>query len=112
MSATHRADFIAGLRALADYLNANPTVPVPEFSTDVLVHARGTDTEQCAEVDRVAGLLGASVEDRTARGGHYTAARSFGPVEYRCVAIPAAVMAVHEARQAYARSIIRDGEAA
>ena len=112
MSATHRADLISGLHALADFLDANPALPVPEFSADLLVHVRGTDAEQRAEVDRVAGLLGVSVDDRTARGGHYTAARGFGPVEYRCVAIPAKVMALHEARRTYAHSIIPDGEAA
>ncbi|MDN3356116.1 hypothetical protein [Actinomadura sp. DC4] len=112
MSATHRADLIAGLHALADYLDTNPSLPVPEFSADLLVHIRGTDVEQRAEVDRVAGLLGVSVEDRTAHGGHYTAARGFGPVEYRCVAIPAKVMALHQARRTYAHSIIPNGEAA
>jgi len=112
MSATHRTDLIAGLHALADFLDANPALPVPALSADLLVHVRGTDAEQRTEVDRVAGLLGVSVEDQTARGGHYTAARDFGPVEYRCVAIPAKVMALHEARQSYARSIIPNGEAA
>jgi hypothetical protein len=112
MSATHRADLIAGLHALADFLDANPALPIPEFSADLLVHARGTDAEQRTEVDRVAGLLDASVDDRTARGGHYTATRGFGPVEYRCVAIPAKVMALHEARRTCARSIIPNGEAA
>jgi hypothetical protein len=111
MSATHRADLVAGLHALADYLNANPAVPVPEFSTDLLVHARGTDAEGFAEVDRVAELLGVAVRDRTGRGGHYTAVRWFGPVEYRCVAIPAAVMALHQAGQSYADSV-PDREAA
>jgi hypothetical protein len=95
MSATHRAELIAGLHSLADYLHANPAIPVPEFSTDVLIHVRGTDDEQRAEIDRVAALLGVSVEDRTLHGGHYKAIRCFGPVEYRCVAIPAAVMAAH-----------------
>ncbi|GAB2823621.1 hypothetical protein GCM10027176_30100 [Actinoallomurus bryophytorum] len=112
MSATHRADLIAGLHALADYLNANPAVPVPEFSTDVLAHARGTDEEAFAEVDRVAALLGVAVCDRTGRGGHYKAVRWFGPVEYHCVAIPAAVMALHQAGQSYASSVIPDREAA
>ena len=112
MSVTHRAGLIAGLHALADFLDANPALPVPALSADLMVHVRGTDAEQRTEVDRVAGLLDVSVDDQTARGGHYTAARGFGLVEYRCVAIPAKVMALHEARQSYARSIIPDGEAA
>ena len=112
MSTTHRTDLIAGLHALADFLDTNPALPVPTLSADLLVHVRGTDAEQRTEVDRVAGLLGVSVNEQTAHGGHYTAARSFGPVEYRCVAIPAKVMALHEARRTYAHSIIPNGEAA
>jgi hypothetical protein len=112
MCATHRADLIAGLHALADFLGANPALPIPEFSADLLVHVRGTDPEQRTEVDRVADLLDVSVDDRTARGGHYTAARGFGPVEYRCIAIPAKVMALHEARRTYANSLVPNGEAA
>jgi hypothetical protein len=108
MSSTHRADLIAGLHALADFLDTNPDLPVPEFSTDVMVHIDGTDEEQRAEVDRVASLLGVAILDQTARGGHYKAVRSFGPVEYRCVAIPAAAMARHAAAQSYARSVTPD----
>jgi hypothetical protein len=63
MSSTHRTDFTAGLRALADYLDANPGVPVPEFSAAILIHIYGTDDEQRIEVDRVAELLGVSVLD-------------------------------------------------
>ncbi|GAA4484442.1 hypothetical protein GCM10023191_007610 [Actinoallomurus oryzae] len=109
---THRTEFIVGLQALADYLDTNPAVPVPEFSIEVLVHARGTDEVASAEVDRVAALLGVAVRDDTARGGHYKAIRTFGPVEYRCLAIPAAVMAVHRAGQSYAESVVPDTEAA
>ncbi|MFB9833812.1 hypothetical protein [Actinoallomurus acaciae] len=112
MSTTHRTDLIGGLYALADFLDANPAVPVPRFSTEVLVHARGTDKEAFAEVDRVAALLGVAVRDQTARGGHYKAVRSFGPVDYRYVAIPTAVMAVHRAGQSYAESVVPDREAA
>ena len=101
MPYTNRADFIAGLHALAAYLDLNPTVPHPEFSTDVLVHARGTDEVAFAEVDRVARLLGVAVRDETARGGHYEAIRRFGPIEYRSLAIPAAVRAAHHARQSH-----------
>jgi hypothetical protein len=108
MSTTHRADFIAGLHALADYLNDNPAVPVPPFQTDVLIHIRGTDQEQRAEVDRLAALLGVAVVDQTGTGGHYTATRAFGPVEYRCVAVPHAVRAAYAAGMSYADSVIPD----
>jgi hypothetical protein len=83
---TERAALIGGLRALADYLESNPEVPTPIYST---VHAFPPDTDwaaTCAEIDAIAAPLGA-IAYRSA-GGHYVAARSFGPVEYRAVAIP------------------------
>ncbi|MGI5224745.1 hypothetical protein [Actinoallomurus sp. CA-142502] len=109
---THRTEFINGLHALADYLDTNPALPVPAFHTEVLIHIRGTDSEQRAEVDRLAALLGVSTVDRTDTGGHYTATRAFGPVEYRCVAVPSAVRAAFNAGMSYANSVIPDDEAA
>ena len=109
---SHRADFIAGLHALADYLDANPATPIPPFRTEVLIHTRGTDQEQRAEVDRLAALLDVPTNDRTTVGGHYTATRAFGPVEYRCIAIPRTVRAAFDAVMSYADSVIPDDEAA
>ena len=40
----------------------------------------------CAEIDAIAARLG--VIAHLTGGGHYVAARFFGPVEYRAVAIP------------------------
>ena len=40
----------------------------------------------CAEIDATAARLG--VNAHLTAGGHYVAARFFGPVEYRAVAIP------------------------
>ncbi|WP_300609127.1 hypothetical protein [Trebonia sp.] len=80
-----RARFIAGLLGLAIFLEANPDVPAPLY-TDVLVFpAAGTDAERCAEIDAIAARIGA--ESQTVCG-HYIAARYFGPVQYRAVAIP------------------------
>lgn len=85
---TTRAEFIAGLRRLADFLAANPKVPVPSYA-EINVHASGSDEEQRATVDRIAALI-----DRPATDGvHYATARDFGPVTYRAVAIPEQYMA-------------------
>ena len=108
MSRADRIDFIAGLYALADFLDANPALPIPLFRAEILIHVDGSDDEQRAEVDRLAELLGTSVDDETGDGGHYTAMRSFGPVEYRCVAIPAAVRAAFKAGMSYADSVVPD----
>jgi hypothetical protein len=110
MPRTNRTDFVAGLHALADFLTANPTLPIPEHGADILIHVRGTDDDQRAEVDRLAGLLDAPVNDETADSGHYTTTRSFGPVDYYCVAIPQAVRAAFNAAMSYANSVTPDTE--
>ncbi len=83
---TERAALIGGLRALADYLESNPEVPTPIYSTVHTFPPDGEWTVMRAEIDAIAAPLGV-IAYRTA-GGHYVAARSFGPVEYRAVAIP------------------------
>lgn len=40
------------------------------------------------EIDSIAALIGASVDDGAAESLNYTISRSFGPVQYRAVAIP------------------------
>jgi hypothetical protein len=70
-----RREFIGGLRQLAAFLDANPGVPVPLYSTAIGLHTTGSDAETFAAVDRIAGPLGAT-PPRT-RGGHYTATRRF-----------------------------------
>jgi hypothetical protein len=85
---TERQAFIAGLRELADFLENNPSVPAPEYGTDVLVFPPSvSDDEKRQEIDLIASLIGSGTV--TTRGGHYTASRRFGPIEYRAVAIPA-----------------------
>jgi hypothetical protein len=83
---TERAALISGLRALADYLESSPEVPAPAYSS---VHAFPPDGDWAgmrAEIDVIAARL--AVPACLTGGGHYVAARSFGPVEYRAVAIP------------------------
>jgi hypothetical protein len=83
---TERAAFIGGLRALADYLRSNPEVPAPIYSTVHTFPPDGNWTGMRAEIDAIAAPLG--VIAHLTGGGHYVATRSFGPVEYRAVAIP------------------------
>lgn len=83
---TERAALIAGLRGLSDYLESNPEVPAPKYS-NVLAFPLDDDwAKMRAEIDTVAALLG--VVACETNGGHYFATRSFGPIEYRAVAIP------------------------
>jgi len=82
-----RTALIAGFRALADFLDSHPGLPVPRhgFSNGLTVYPDGTDADKRAEVDRIATVLEATSEDY----GVYQAARQFGGrVAYRIVAVP------------------------
>jgi hypothetical protein len=101
-----RDQTITGLRALADFLEANPTVPVSEYGQDYNLYVRtDTDASAVAEVDRIAAILGSPVRDDTRRGGHYWAVKTFGRITYRAVHIPSRAMADHEAQMSYRDNI-------
>jgi hypothetical protein len=85
---THRDNMALALRAIADRICDDPDFPVPH-SVDYLTTFGG----DAASVDRVAAVIGAT--PAWVRGGHYSAAAHFGPVDVRCVAIPDDVMAEH-----------------
>jgi hypothetical protein len=82
---SERAALISGFRALADYLESNPDVPAPSYSDVLAFPPEGDCAGMRAEIDGIAERIG--VEARETVRGHYVAARSFGPVEYRAVAI-------------------------
>lgn len=104
-----RAQTIAGLRALAEFLEDNPRVPVRELGEEYTVFARREDdaTER-AEVDTIAAALGAAVTDETGDGGHYMVSKTFGRITYRAVHIPARRRDAHEALMTYAPAFDRD----
>jgi hypothetical protein len=102
-----RAQVIDGLRALADFLDTNPDVPTNSwasisYSVSAANMNKGyvSDDEERAEVDRVAAILGVTPELQ-ADGGHYTAMRAFGPVEYHVTAITEECMAKVHASDTY-----------
>jgi hypothetical protein len=107
---TARARVLAGLRQLADYLDAHPDIPVPDYGWDLLAFARDKtdDTAARAETDHVAALLGVQVRDDIAAGGHYKAARSFGPVTYEFIHVTARRRALHNAYMTYADAVTPD----
>lgn len=87
-NSAERAGLIAGLRDLAEFLDRHPDVPAPRW-TDLLVFPPvGSDAEMFAEIDAIAGRIGATASDADSPAGHYSAARDFGPVQYRAIAIP------------------------
>ena len=83
-----RGRLTAGLRELADFLDQNPEVPAPWRADVIVFPAKGTDAEMFAEIDVIAAQIGVTASDADSPGGHYSAVRDFGPVQYRAVAIP------------------------
>ena len=100
-----RTGFIADLHSLADYLAANPEVPVPRYGCSILVVASGTDEEKVSQVDAVSRLLGQRPADDRETGGHYEVVRSFGSIHYQFFGVPAAQRARHQAWRSYANSV-------
>lgn len=80
-----RTRLIAGLLDLANFLKANPDVPAPRYADILAFPSDDTYAGRCAKVDAIAAQIGAEAETLCE---HYIAARHFGPVQYRAVAIP------------------------
>jgi hypothetical protein len=85
-NADERSRLITGLRALADFLHDHPDVPAPRWADVYVFPPRGTGEQMRAEIDQIAVRIGAEPAGDAACG-HYAAARLFGPVQYRAVAI-------------------------
>jgi hypothetical protein len=89
-----RAEFIADLRRMADFLAANTDIPLDTYpSLDVSYHPRGTDEQELAEVERVAAMLGVEAAPESEGSSHVVAVKEFGSVRYKAIHIPAQVMA-------------------
>jgi hypothetical protein len=79
---TDRQQTISGLRELADFLDANPDVPVdPWWNNQYSVDLDVKVGDRRAEVDRIAAILGVEPVDDS----HYTAKLTFGNVTYKAV---------------------------
>jgi hypothetical protein len=112
-SADDRAAFVAGLRAVADFLEANPAVPVPQsyHRQDITFFPDGdTDDQRRAAVDLIACAMGVPAADPDGYG-HYRAERMFGPVAYRALMISTAARTRADARDSYADVIRLDDQA-
>ncbi|WP_018653813.1 hypothetical protein [Actinomadura flavalba] len=103
-----RAAAIAGLRALADFLDANPAVPFTSRDLMQFTAHDTTDDTGRATVDHIAALLDVPVCDETADGGHYTTTRHFGPLAYRLIHIPTATRTRHLLTRSYETNITFD----
>jgi hypothetical protein len=81
-----RAALIEGFRDLADYLESNPDVPTTIDATVYAFPPKWDCAVMRAEIDAIAEMIGSQARE-VAEGRHYIVTRSFGPVEYRAVAI-------------------------
>jgi len=93
-----RSSFIAGLRQLADYLEANPVVPVPGTDTDIIMTARDAEDGGITDILGLSIGLAASFAERS---GFYRTARKFGPVTYLGVSQTRAELAHYRAYSSY-----------
>jgi hypothetical protein len=100
-----RTGFIADLHALADYLAANPEVPVPRYGCSILVVASGTDEEKASQVVTVSRLLDVQPADDKEADDRYEVVRSFGSIEYKFFGVPANQIARHQAWRSYADAV-------
>jgi hypothetical protein len=98
----HRTATIAGLHALAAFLEANPAVPVPRHSIRVTYFAQsGDDDPMRAEIDHIADLLGAGIDTKYLAYGHHVTGIGFGPVRYEAAAILSDARARQDALNSY-----------
>lgn len=102
-----RPRLIAGLRALAAYLEVHPEVPAPT-STELMVFARGSDQAMRAEIDRISALIGSETYGDDLSNRHYHATRDFGPVTYSAVAVLSAARASYDALMSYDGAVVAD----
>ena len=63
-------------------------MPAPWKANLLVFPPEASDAEMFAEIDTIAELIGADASDDGSPSGHYSAVRSFGPMQYRAVAIP------------------------
>ena len=81
-----RDRLIGGLHALAQFLHDHPDIPAPRWADVLVFPPDGPDEQQRAEIGVIASRIG--TETGESARGHYSCSISFGPVEYRDVAIP------------------------
>jgi len=82
-----RVAYIAGMRALIDYLETHPDVPTPSFEDIQLSTWGGTFAERAETVDEFAAQVGATPDWFGSGETHWKATIQFGPIRYFCVAV-------------------------
>lgn len=99
------AEVIRGLGNYAAFLAAHPDLPLDDGNPLHCCVTGGTDEDERAEVDRIAGILGTAARYMPGSETHYAAERDFGGVTYLAVAITARHMAEHSAWSSYCGAV-------
>lgn len=108
---THTPDrlaYINSLRNLADFLDTNPDIPIPDVTLTANYYPHGTDEEICDQVNRVARLLSADIDTHGLAFGHISTGIAFGLAEYKAVGLLSSTRAHRAARHSHADSITHD----
>lgn len=106
----HRAQVIAGLRELAQFLHDNPDVPVNPIEQRVVFSANEGDGDgdevAIARVRQMAAALGVKVNHHDR---HWSAERRFRAIRFGCSYVERAVMAEYNAALSYEGTVVPDG---
>ncbi|WP_433513570.1 hypothetical protein ACQP2T_60100 [Nonomuraea sp. CA-143628] len=95
----HRTRLIEGLRALADFLEDRPELPVPDMVHATVCVLHGSEEERKAEVERIGRLIGMPLNPADADLGYHSAEVRFGPLLY-------GAMTATEARRARTNALM------
>ena len=93
----NRKEYIDGLRQLADYLDANPGVPVPA-TAPIMLAASDAEHGGIAEIVALSIELAAPFAETD---GVYRTQRQFGPITYKGFANSAASLADYNIQTSY-----------
>ena len=104
-----RADFITGLRQLADYLDTHRDIPVPGWAS-ITFHADAVENGGREQVSQIADALGTGIDPYSSETHYRTGERKFGPITYGAVSISDAEMARYYALNSYRDCVTPDGE--
>ncbi len=98
---TTRSEILADYRALLDFLDAHPDVPVRRNDLNSYPLG-GNDATGLPELHRIAAALGVEVTHNAQRS-HFYAIRTFGRVSYQAAYVTDAYMAEYDEDIRYAR---------
>lgn len=113
MAAYTRAQIIADARAMLDFLEAHPDVPLNQFrgveiSNHPLPSSETDDADKMAAIDAIADLLGTPVTTPATPGSHYETEICFGSASYRAISVLKEYHEEYDAIQRYGQAALKE----